>query len=117
MDKNTTIAEMVDMLQSGEIAPGSLQGIEAIRQIASANPKTVATMLYAVNNDALEKGLKAAGFTEDAIDDLLKPDTPDDPFTKRAMGDPRPEVSEDEKSIYDYDPSLEMSRGPRPRGV
>lgn len=114
MDKTTEISEMIDMLQKGEIPPGSKKGVEAIRQIAASNPNAVATQLFMINNDFLEKGMRAAGLTDEAIEDILKRDEPEDPFGDYKMADLRPKGFEPERSPFEIDPSLDIANGPRP---
>lgn len=109
------ISKMVEQLQSGVLAPGSREGIDAIRQIASISPATVSDSLYMLNNDFLEKGLHAAGYSSEAIDKILKRDEADDPFANMSSQEIAPEDPEEEKSPFEINPSLDIANGPRPR--
>jgi hypothetical protein len=110
--KNIEIADMIKDLQTGKIAPGSSEGIEAIKKIASISPVMAASNLYMLNNDVLEKGLKAAGLSEESIDNILKKDEHADPFETPALQEPKPDP---ETSPFEYDPLHDLENGPRPR--
>jgi len=112
--------EMITRLQAGDIAPGSREGIDAIRQIAMASPQDVSTKLYHVPNDILEKGMRSAGMSEDDIEDLLKlgddSRTPENPFAGATELTPSPELDRRlAVSPLEYDPAAEMRNGPRRR--
>jgi hypothetical protein len=111
-----TMSDMLEDLQTGQIAPGSKEGIEAIRQIASASPSDVATKLYHLPNDALERGMRAAGISEDDIEDLLRTgediQNPTDPFAEAT------ELTPDDDLLAnpnEFDPAADMRNGPRYR--
>jgi hypothetical protein len=118
-DPKVTINEMVQKLQTGEMNPGSAEGIDAIRQIAKSSPGDLTTRLYHLPNDILERGMKAAGMSDDDIEDILKsedddPLNPKDPFSEGTELTQSSDMSsENEPSPFEYDPGAEMRNGPR----
>lgn len=119
-EKKPQLDEMVEKLQRGEIPPGSKEGMEVIRQMAKANPSDVAKKLYLLPNETLQKGMKAAGMSDDDIEDVLRVDgmEPENPFSKATELTPDRDLlaeEEPESSPFEYDPSAEMENGPRRR--
>jgi len=114
-----TIAEMIDQLRTGEIAPGSKEGTEAIRQIAITSPSDLATKLYHLPNNALEMGMRAAGMSESDIEELLLNgediQVPDDPFADAVELTPDDAMQEGMMNPAEFDPTAVLRNGPRPR--
>lgn len=117
-DEPMKIDEMIKKLQNGQIEPGSKQGLDAIRQIAMRNPMDIVLKLYAVPNDILEHGLRAAGLSENDIEDLLSKQeqnqNPADPFSsqdKQQKDEPETDLSSD--NPMEFNPAKEILGGPK----
>lgn len=110
------LEEMIRRMQAGDIAPGSAEGQETIRQLAQSGPREVTRKLYSVPNEMLEKGMKAAGLSENAIEDAFRTDreTVDNPFGD-GFEPEKPETEPAAQSPFLIDPSAEIARGPRRR--
>lgn len=109
--------DKIERLQTGEVKPGSKEGIAIIREVATQSPTDLITKLFAVPNQFLEKGMRLAGIPEDDIERYLRMEeeskSPEDPFASET--ELQMKVPDYFNPELEFDPAADMRNGPHPR--